>query len=122
MGHAIEAILDGVLALRTQEFVDRRASGERFKLATFCAPNASEKEYWREDRFKDAYSGKLYYPDSVFSNTWNSPKQTDSISQASEVISMGIQAIYVNAGEFITSDPDYFAFLWDYFRNRGNAL
>lgn len=121
MGHAIEAILDGIFALRTQEFVDRRAAGEKFELASWCAPNSPKKEYWRSDRFSNPYAGKLYYDSPIYGNTWNSPLRNDGTAQASEVISMGIQALYENAGELLYEDIDYFAFLWDYFRNRGNA-
>lgn len=120
-GHAIEAILDSGYAHRTQQFVERRAAGEWFYPLPYGKQTIEFGEFTREDRFQEVYTGKLYYGgDRKITNSL--PQFSDQNAVASEVISMGLQLLWEDPVNLLEQDPDFLAFLWDYFRNRGSAL
>lgn len=124
MGHIIEWILDAKRVLRSQEMVDRRTANESFQ--TFMG---RQYEYMRPDQFQNPYSGKLYYgaldTQPVVGlgrdRQWNLPARESAEAYGSEVVSMGVQDIFQDAEGLLLKDPDYLAFLYDFFKNRGNA-
>ncbi len=99
LGHAIEysnkAVMDAV-----GEFYKRRTQGYSEELMSNFGPGYKPDEVAIADQFPHPYVGKKIYSDG-----------------ASEVISMGLQLMYDNPVKFAREDPDYFALIYDLFRN-----
>tara|TARA_R110000824_G_scaffold263717_2_gene452521 strand:- start:5933 stop:6808 length:876 start_codon:yes stop_codon:yes gene_type:complete len=76
------------------KWVLKRAKGEKLQQLKKLYPNRSFEDYeWAfEDKFWDAYIGKKY-------------------NDASEVLSMGLEAFYADPVRFAAKDPDFFDFI-----------
>lgn len=100
LGHAIEASAGYEQRKFRQVFVDHRNGGDAplVPLKKFSAAyDASEMT--RVDKWENPYTGKVY-----------------STSKSSEVISMGLQSMFVDKAKFMFHDPEYFDFMASYLR------
>jgi HK97 family phage portal protein len=101
MGHAIE-YADQTVRNAVGEFYKRRTKGYSEEPLQNFGPGYRADEMTIRDLFPHAYVGKRIYPDG-----------------ASEVISMGLQLMYEDPVKFAREDPDYFALIYDLFREGG---
>ena len=103
LGHAIEWQTPGIHE-RVKEFLAYRCGSEQPQSMKQLFPTAKYKpdEMGRKDRF-DAYFdlNSAYYVGKVYPAAWKS----------SEVVSMGIQALFENPHKFATKDPEYAKFV-----------
>ena len=78
----------------------RRTKGEKNE---WLGPGYETNEVTKKDRFRNKYIGKDYGPDN------------------SEVISMGVEALFVEPADFAREDPDHFKFIYDLLRGRDTS-
>jgi 2'-5' RNA ligase len=85
---------------RAEAWRDRRTRGEKSeKLSKVTGnPNYRDSEVTKKDKFFSPYIGKSY-------------------KGASEVISMGVEAMYANPAKFAKDDPDMFDFIYSVLRS-----
>jgi len=95
MGHWMEDKFPKVKEL-AHKFLDRRTAGESNQLLSSLVPGAGYKpdEVTKPDKFINPYVGKDYGADG------------------SEVVSMGLEALYQDAGRFARQDPDHFDLIY----------
>jgi len=94
-GHWLEYSVDG-LQDKAQAFLDRRTAGEKAqRLSDLTGIRYSASEVAKKDKFKHPYMGKIYR------------------GGATEIISMGLEEIWVDPAGFAETDPDYFDFIYE---------
>ena len=100
-GHAIEFYFPDLLA-RSVAHRNSRTQGEALKTMRAITGNRAYglDEVTRPDKFFSPYIGKEY-------------KNPAGADRASEVLSMGLEAMYVNPLKLYIDDPDLFAYVWD---------
>lgn len=85
------------------DFYDRRTAGYPLeRLRDVTGLNYKSSEVTRRDKFKNAYAGKEYI--------WKGSRWS------TEILSMGIEAIYAEPEKFAAEDPDYFDFIYNLLR------
>lgn len=103
LGHWLEYNAPGVQA-KAFDFYNQRTQGEALqKLRDVTGIKAYGKdEVTKVDKFRDAYMGKWY--------EWNGNQR------ATEIVSMGIEALYADPFQFAEDDPEYFDFIYNVLR------
>ena len=130
LGHALEEH-NKPLFQRTLQYIAERTEGEPLiDLASIEPHYQRGQEYSRPDHFfgykkggetgdaaqkrwnhLGAYTGKHYGRQS-----WNSLEgryEVGDLTQASEIVSMGLQYMYTDPGGLADQDPDLFMFIYD---------
>ena len=105
MGHWLEAS-DPEVARKAQAFLRRRTANEAPVRLKSIYPRHGYKvnEITKRDKFVDAYTGKQYIQGGVM--------------YATEIMSMGMQAMVENPEGFATADPDFFDFVYNTLRGK----
>lgn len=82
---------------RARKFLNDRTKGEPEVRLNKLKPmsNYADDEVTKPDKFVDPYVGRIYK------------------GGGTEVTSMGLDALYVNAKHFADSDPDHFTYIWE---------
>lgn len=101
LGHVLEH-LNPEVADKARAFLARRTAGEESrKLRDLTGIRAyGPGEMAKRDKFLDPYMGKIY-PHG-----------------ATEIVSMGMEWMWVDPAAFAARDPDYFTFIFDLLRGR----
>lgn len=102
VGHWLErdpAILDRSIA-----FLQRRTEGEPLRRLAGILPGHGyrDDELTRRDKFTDPYTGKAY--------------ETRGVVYATEILSMGLEAMFRDPLRFAEDDPDFFDFVLRFLR------
>jgi len=102
LGHWLEDN-DPKVHQKAIDFLEKRAGRERFEKLRDVTGNPSYRtdEITRKNKFLNAYMGKHY-----------------SGQHATEIISMGVEYMYVKPIEFATKDPEYFDFMYNLMRGQ----
>lgn len=104
LGHHIEESDPDVFAKVTDFLTRRWGTGKRRKMKDiYPGSGYRDEEVTIPDDFQSAYTGSVY--------EWNGSRY------ASEVVSMGIQALYDDPVRFARTDPDFFRFMIELFRS-----
>lgn len=103
LGHAIEVQMPGALAA-ARDFLAHRVKGQTLKQLKKLFPKRGFRlgEFGRDDDF-----GRFWGPGSV--EAWYVGKSYGH--QATEIISMGLEALYIDPVGFATKDPEYCKFI-----------
>lgn len=97
-GHQIELSVPGVRAA-TDEFLRHRVGSEApRKMKDVMKGKYRDDELGREDDFRKAFGDQCWYVGKVYRD-------------ASEIVSMGLEKLYNDPGEFAKKDPEYCAFI-----------
>lgn len=94
LGHALE-FNDAEVHQKAVEFLERRTKGEA---ALWLGDNYDKDEMARKDKFLDPYMGKDYG------------------DRATEIVSMGLEQMWINPARFAKADPEYFDFIFNLMR------
>ena len=107
MGHWLEDI-DPTVHEKAIAFLERRTEGEEAQRLRDILPryNYRASEVAKRDKFENPYTGKLY----VNSRTGE--------QYATEIVSMGLEAMYSDPAHFAEVDADFFDFIYDLVRGR----
>jgi len=99
MGHWLED-RDPKIHQKALAFLDRRTKGETAQKLSILTRNSNykDREIAKPDKFMTPYSGKIY-------------EHSTAGRYATEIISMGLQHMYVEAATFAKRDPDFFDFM-----------
>jgi hypothetical protein len=99
MGHWLED-WDAAVRRKATDFLNARTAGEQAELLVQITGNNAYRpnEVSKRDKFLDAYAGKIYSDGST------------------EIVSMGVQWMYVDPEWFARKDPAYFDFIWKLLR------
>lgn len=118
-GHHLEA-RNPLIHQRCVEFLESRTQGEpEEKLKDITGnPGFKDDEIAKKDKFKDAYMGKIYRATSdfvkpLFYPHLGSPGFKKGDLQYTEILTMGLERMMRNAGEFATNDPEYFKLIYE---------
>jgi len=118
LGHAIETEVS--VLKRSVDFLRRRTEGENaISMDAAYAPYGQAitipGQTTKPDKFIEPYIGKQDYRDR--SGKWS---DTDDFF-ATEVMSKGLEYLYLDAGAFAQQDPDHFDYVWNTIRGRGHT-
>jgi hypothetical protein len=105
LGHNVEYSRGRAGRLKRAKFFNDRTAGdvEQKFVDVFPERGFGKSEKFKSDRWEEKYTGKVSFMD------------TDD-HPSSEVISTGIEWLYVDAAEFIKKDPEFFDFIVSYLR------
>jgi len=106
MSHALEYASPRVHREAVAFLNRRKKPGEKLRRLKDLKPGSSYKahEVCFPDEFKNPYTGKIY-------GSTASPSST-------EIVSMGVEAMYRNPLKFAKDDPDFFDFIYRLLRDR----
>jgi hypothetical protein len=98
-GHQLEASIPGVHDA-TVEFLKHRVGNEPLRKMSELIPDGDydDNELGREDDFGKAFGKRAGYAGKDYPN-------------ATEIISMGIEELYFDAGRFARNDPEFCTFI-----------
>jgi hypothetical protein len=98
LGHALE-LHNPEINRRALEFLAERTAGEQ---AEWLGDEYNQAEVTRRDKFLNPYMGKEYAPMTTIDGRE---------FHGTEIISMGLEQLYVNPTGFAAADPGYFDFM-----------
>ena len=103
LGHELE-FRNAEVHKKAVAFLERRTVGEEArKLRDIMKGyDYGEDEIAKKDKFFDPYCGKIY--------------ETAGEKRSTEIVSMGMERMYVDPIDFARTDPDYFDFIYDLLR------
>lgn len=103
LAHGLEFKNPTVLR-RAIDFWENRTRGEReVSLRSVTGINYSRNERTKVDRFSEPYMGKVY-------------RNRSGAIAATEIVSMGLEAMWADPIAFASSDPEYFDFIYNLMR------
>lgn len=125
LGHWLEDKVPEVHQ-RALAFLIRRTAGEKIRSLNDWAREAGRSGGYRKDErstkdgFDNPYSGKWYTPKlgPLGRYTADTPEKLGKWVQATEVVSMGLEAMYEDPVRFQQTDPDFFDFIYDLARGQ----
>lgn len=102
MGHWLEQ--DPAILRRSVEFLERRTAGEPLRRLRDLVPRSGYRrdELARADKFRNPYTGKVYRLGYGYN-----PGQIS----ATEILAMGLEAMWRDPLDFLATDPDFFEFV-----------
>lgn len=105
MGHWLE-YSDPAIHEKALAFLERRTAGEKaVKLnKLFPGHGYGADEITKKDKFEHPYTGKIY--------------MRGGVQNATEIVSMGLEAMYTDPVAFASSDPDFFDFIFNLARGQ----
>jgi hypothetical protein len=108
LGHWFEHVVPDVLE-QAIDFWRRRTVGDIAEELRKLSPHAGylAREFTLKDDFYDPYAGKVYYRSGG-----SLPRDPRDSIFATEIVSMGMQRMYVDPAGFAQDDPQYFDFIW----------
>lgn len=129
MGHAYE-YRDPTIQAKAQAFLFERNNGEKIqRLNTLYGGGFDSYEVACRDKWKDPYCGKLYMGEYVheaqaFASAnvnkafdKGDPKYSNPMS--TEIVSMGLEKLYIDPAAFQAEEPEYFDFMMNKIRGGG---
>jgi len=100
MGHIFES-WDESIAKKAQAFLEERTKNDKLEKLNSVNSAYDASEVFKRDKFIDPYMGKFYLK-------WGK-------MYATEIVSMGIEQLYVDPLGFAKADPEYFKFIINLF-------